>query len=31
MSEVHDFINEMTAEAASDDVIMLCGDLNMFL
>lgn len=30
MSEVHDFIDQMTSEAGPQDSILLCGDFNMF-
>lgn len=30
MSEIHDFVEKMTRDASSDDVILLCGDFNIF-
>lgn len=31
ISEVHDFVDEMTSKAGAEDVILICGDFNMFM
>lgn len=31
MTEMHDFVDEMTKDAGDDDVILVCGDFNMFM
>jgi hypothetical protein len=31
MTEMHDFVDEMTKGAGEDDAILVCGDFNMFM
>jgi hypothetical protein len=31
ISEIHDFISEMTSNATEDELIFLLGDFNMFI
>jgi len=31
MTELHDFVDEMTRNANIDDPILVCGDFNIFM
>jgi hypothetical protein len=31
MTEIHDFVNEMTFNAGIEDLILVCGDFNIFM
>jgi len=31
MTELHDFVDEMTLDANIDDPIIVCGDFNIFM
>jgi hypothetical protein len=31
MTEIHDFVDEMTFNAGIEDLILVCGDFNIFM
>lgn len=31
MTEMHEFVDEMTKGAGEDDAILVCGDFNIFM